>query len=125
MQFQHGYLSATQRKGYSAGTPFFDLLGQKLKEAGFPVDAVGSIASAAGTVDKVRAQIVSEIAKSKGKKPEDVTELEITEYLANMPTQKVADAVAKATEAKLGTIALAIVAAAVIGGAFYYAGRRR
>jgi uncharacterized protein HemX len=42
-----------------------------------------------------------------------------------MPTQKVADAVAKATEAKLGTIALAIVAAAVIGGAFYYAGRRR
>jgi hypothetical protein len=124
MQFQHGY-SATQRRGYSAGVPFFDLLTQKLKDAGFPVDTASNLLNAGDTLGKLKGQIVAEICKQKGKKPEDVTELEITEYLSNMPTQKVADAVAKATEAKLGTIATAIVAAAVIGGTFYYLGRGR
>lgn len=122
MQFQHGY-SATQRRGYSAG--ILDVITDKLKEAGFPVDTATNLLNAGDTLGKLKSQIVAEICKQKGKKPEEVTELEITEYLSNMPTQRVADAVAKATEAKLGTIATAIVAAAVIGGTFYYLGRGR
>jgi hypothetical protein len=122
LQFQHGY-SATQRRGYSAG--ILDVITDKLKEAGFPVDTATNLLNAGDTLGKLKSQIVAEICKQKGKKPEEVTELEITEYLSNMPTQRVADAVAKATEAKLGTIATAIVAAAVIGGTFYYLGRGR
>lgn len=110
------------RYGQAAGEQgFFDFIKDKLTND--KLDILNALSG--GQIDALKAQMKAKIAAAKGKKPEDVTELEIAEYLAQMPTNNVAAAVKEATERKLGDIATAIVAAAVIGGLFYYLGRRK
>lgn len=112
------------RLGYARGADDGGLLDYlKTKLATEKMDLLNVLTG--GQVDTLKAQMKEQIAKAKGKKPEDVTDLEIAEYLAQMPTGNVAAAVKEATERKLGDIATAIVAAAVIGGLFYYLGRRK
>lgn len=124
MQLIDGYYGG--RSGYTAATDGQDwvtILKEKLGQEGRAMQIIDALTG--GQLNLLKEQAKAKIAADKGKLPAQVTELEIAEYLANLPTQGVADAVQRATERKLGDIGKAIVAAAVIGGLFYYLGSSR
>ena len=124
MQLLDGYYGG--RSGYTAGDDGKDwvtILKEKMGDQGRAAQILDALSGGQLTVLKDQAK--AKVAAGKGKLPEDVTELEIAEYLANLPTQGMAEAIERATERKLGDIGKAIVAAAVIGGLFYYLGRRK